>query len=144
MGELIMNTNTAAARRLAVRSGVALGAVALVAGLSACGSSGTQVYERESNGATHGVAMLQAGTYRLDLSCTDKRPTRKVNGKSKKYGSSPTVYFSTTVNGRQVKTNAYCTGSDTEKFTLTAPTNLNLDATVNGSATYRAKVYLEK
>ena len=139
-----MNTNTAAARRLAVRSGVVLGTVALAAGLTACGSSGTKVYERESNGATHGVAALQPGTYRLDLSCTDKRSNRKVNGKTKKSGSSPTVYFSTIVNGRQVKANAYCTGSDSEKFTIAAPTNLNLDATVSGSATYRAKVYLEQ
>ena len=130
--------------RVTTTAGVIVASAGLLAGLSACGSSGTQVYERESNGATHGVAQLQPGKYKLDLTCTDRRSSRKVNGKTRKTGASPTVYFSTTVDGRQVKTNTSCTGSDSEAFTVAAPATLNLDATVTGSATYRAKVYLQK
>lgn len=147
MNATATNTATTATRtdsRLALRGGVVLGAIALAAGLSACGDNGTRVYERDSNGATHGIAALQPGNYKLDLSCTDHRSSRKVNGSTRKIGPSPTVYFSTVVDGRQVKTNAYCTGSDTEKFTIATPTTLNFDATVTGNATYRAKVYLLK
>jgi hypothetical protein len=142
-----MNTTATAGtttRRLALRGGVVLGAVALAAGLTACGSSGTQVYERESNGATHGIATLQPGKYRLDLSCTDKRSSRKVNGKTRKSGATPTVSLSTVINGQQVETDANCSGSDSEKFTVATVSELRFDATLNGSATYTAKVLLQQ
>lgn len=143
------STPATTTRRLALRGGVVLGGIALAVGLTACGDNGTRVYQRDSNGATHGIAALQPGHYKLDLSCTDHRSTtttkdRNGHRTTRKIGSSPTVYFSTVVDGRQVKTNAYCTGSDTEKFTIATPTTLNLDATVTGSATYRATVYLLK
>lgn len=128
-------------RRTARPSLVAAGLTAgLVLGVSACGSSGEEVFEREGNASTTGVAQLQPGSYELDLSCKDKRTSRKVNGKKRKTGSTPTVYFSTTVNNGQVQARANCSGSDTEKFTLSAPTTLNVQATVNGSATYEAKI----
>jgi ABC-type lipoprotein release transport system permease subunit len=130
---------TAARTVRTATAGVALG-VAAVVGLTACGSSGTEVYQRKSNSNTNGVVLLQAGNYELDLSCTDKRTSRKVNGKKRKSGSTPTVSISTLVNGQQVETDASCTGSDSQKFTIAGTTELRVDTTVNGSATYVAKV----
>lgn len=150
-------SRTATSRRFAARiqlrtAGVTLGALGLVAGLTACGNDGTQVYERASNVSTDGVAQLQPGSYTLDVTCTDKRSssrsTTTASGKkkttSKKVGATPTVSFSTVVDGRQVETDASCTGSDDQAFTLAAPATVTLVASLSGDATYEAKVYRRK
>lgn len=112
----------------------------LVVGLTACGSGGDSVFERKGNSSQSGVAQLQAGSYKLEVSCKDKRSSRKVNGKNRKTGATPTIQLSTIVDGRQIETDASCSGSDDETFRLNQPAALDLRATVNGSATYTAKV----
>ncbi len=136
----IATSRTSRTTRNATRTAAVLVSAGVVLGLSACGSDGTTVFERKGNSTQSGVVQLQPGNYALDLSCTDKRSSRKVNGKKQKTGSTPTVQISTIINGQQVETDASCTGSDDQTFSLSAPTSLDVRVTLNGSATYTAKV----